>query len=113
MVANFINNMGEQNHRHYIDGFPSLAAFIASDRDKSSMIFKKFNRLAARNLLILQSELAQLESKLDEFDREDQRNRETLQCLRNWKDYKAMNGIDSDRMKLLAQIKTTLKEYRA
>ena len=105
--------MTAQNHQRYIDGFPSLAAFIASDRDRSSVIFKKFNRLAARNLLILQSELAELESKLDAYDQEDQRSRETLQCLRNWEDYKAMNGIDSDRMKLLAQIKTTLKEYRA
>lgn len=95
----------------YLDGFPSLAHFIASDKDGTSAIFKRFNRLAARNLLILQSELAELEARLDEYDREDQETREAKQSLRNWEDYKARNNKDSDRMKLLEKIKTTLKDY--
>ncbi|KAH7001149.1 hypothetical protein EDB80DRAFT_721565 [Ilyonectria destructans] len=101
-----------KNQRSYVDGFPSLAAFIASDRDGTSAIYKRFNRLAARNLLVLQSELADLESKLDSYDRDDQETRETLQSLRNWEDYKARDVIDSNRIKLLAQIRTTLREYR-
>ena len=31
--------------------FPSLAGFIASDEDKSTSIYRRFERLSARNLL--------------------------------------------------------------
>jgi hypothetical protein len=47
-----------------LDGFPSLSEFIASDHDRTSLVFRRFDRLAARNLLYLQSELAELEAKL-------------------------------------------------
>lgn len=103
--------MESESQKFYVDGFPSLSNFIASDRDGTSAIFKRFNRLAARNLLILQSELAGLEAKLDEYDREDQVDLDALQSLRNWECYKARNEKNSDRMKLLEQIKLTLKEY--
>jgi hypothetical protein len=39
--------------------------------ERSTAIFKRFDRLAARNLLYIQSELAELQAKLDEFDRQD------------------------------------------
>ncbi|EEU38325.1 uncharacterized protein NECHADRAFT_91425 [Fusarium vanettenii 77-13-4] len=105
--------MEAQRRIRYVDGFPSLANFIASDRDGTSTIFKRFNRLAARNLLLLQSELAELEARLDEYDREDSdRGMEVLQSLRNWEEYKARNDKESDRMKLLDKIKITLKDYR-
>jgi hypothetical protein len=58
---------------NYLKGYPSLAAFIASDKDKSTVIYRRFDRLSARNLLYLQSELAELEVKQDAFDREDMR----------------------------------------
>lgn len=104
--------MGGERQPFYVDGFPSLASFIASDRDGTSTIFKRFNRLAARNLLILQSELADLEAKLDEYDSEDKsKGAEALQSLRNWEDYKTRNDKESDRIKLLEKIRTTLKEY--
>jgi len=47
-----------------LDGFPSLANFIASDTDRTSLVFRRFDKLAARNLLYLQSELTELEHKL-------------------------------------------------
>ncbi|CAG7561059.1 unnamed protein product [Fusarium equiseti] len=103
--------MSLTQRKHYIDGYPSLSYFIASDKDGTSAIFKRFNRLAARDLLILQSELAELEAKLDSFDEEDRTSRESLQALRNWKDYKARNEEDSERRKVLQQIHNTLKEY--
>ncbi|PTD10458.1 hypothetical protein FCULG_00007682 [Fusarium culmorum] len=104
--------MNNATRKHYVDGFPSLANFIASDRDGTSTIFKRFNRLAARNLLNLQSELAELEAKLDAFDDQDRESRESLQSLRNWKDFKDRNDEDSERRKLLRDIKSTFKEYR-
>lgn len=103
--------MSSAGQRQYIDGFPSLAHFIASDRDGTSAIFKRFDRLAARNLLMLQSELAELEAKLDSYDDADQTSRESLQTLRNWEDYKAKNEENSDRRKLLREIQITLKTY--
>ncbi|CEI70987.1 hypothetical protein FVEN_g9651 [Fusarium venenatum] len=104
--------MSSAGQKQYIDGFPSLAHFIASDRDGTSAIFKRFNRLAARNLLVLQSELAELEAKLDSYDDADQTSRESLQTLRNWEVYKAKNEENSDRRKLLREIQITLKDYR-
>jgi hypothetical protein len=52
-----------------LDGLPSLSTFISADTD--ALIFRKFTRLGARNLLHLQSRLNELESKLDELDKED------------------------------------------
>lgn len=104
--------MGGERQPFYVDGFPSLANFIASDRDGTSTIFKRFNRLAARNLLTLQSELAELQAQLDEYDCEDREaGADALQSLRNWEDYKTRNDKESDRIKLLGKIRETLKEY--
>ena len=97
----------------YIDGFPSLAAFMASDRDKTAMILKRFDRLAARNLLCLQSELAEIEARLDQFDQDDQGNRETMQSLRNWEAYKARYADEPQRMQLMARLRSTMREYSA
>ncbi|KAF2622485.1 hypothetical protein BU25DRAFT_443147 [Macroventuria anomochaeta] len=48
-----------------LDGFPSLAQFIASDPDHTSLVFRRLDRLAARNLLYIQSELVELETLRD------------------------------------------------
>lgn len=101
-----------------IQGFPSLAAFIASDRDRSTLIYKRFDRLAARNLLILQSELAELQSRLDAYDQSDWKQYQQggpaalpLENLQDWGSYKAAYGPETDRMKLLVDIKRVLREY--
>ena len=52
-----------------LEGYPSLAQFIASDADAA--IYRKFGHLSARNLLHFQSELHGLEEQLQQFDRED------------------------------------------
>lgn len=111
-----MNSAGTQA---YIDGFPALAAFIASDPDRSTFIYKRFDRLASRNILILQSELADMQSQLDAFDREDWARyqnrgpgyRAALQELQSWESYKSTHGQDSDRLRLMKEIRSTLKEY--
>lgn len=95
----------------YVDGFPSLAAFIASDRDGSAAIFKRFSRLAARNLLFIQSELADLEARLDQMDEDDKANREAMQSLRNWEKYKERANDEPERMELTTQLRKLMKEY--
>lgn len=60
-----------------------------------------------------------MQSQLDDFDREDwvkYRNRgpgyeAALQGLQSWEAYKATHGLDSDRLKLVKEIRKTLREY--
>jgi len=103
--------------KHYIEGYPSLAAFIASDPDRTTLIFKRFDRLAARNLLHLQSELAKLEAEQDALDkRASAEDMQSKQCLRNWEDFSQAAGTDlrqKERLDLAQRIRKVLKEYRA
>lgn len=101
----------------YIKGYPSLAAFIASDRDKSTAIYRRFDRLSARNLLYLQSELVELEAKQDAYDAED-RGLTTQEKVstRNWELFKeraqeAGNIRERKRMELVINIRERIKEY--
>jgi hypothetical protein len=101
--------------RPYVPGFPSLAEFIASDRDKTTLIFKRFDRLAARNLLHLQSELARLQKQLDDLDEKDGSSMSQKQCLRNWDDFMAAVGqgtSQKERFELSERIRQTMKDYR-
>jgi hypothetical protein len=52
-----------------LDGFPSFAHFISEDIEGA--IFRKFDRLSARNLLYLQSNLNELRAALDNLDKLD------------------------------------------
>jgi hypothetical protein len=102
---------------HHLTGYPSLAAFIASDRDRSTLIYKRFDELAARNLLYLQSELAELHSKQRAFDQEDlTADLPTKQCARNFADFRrsaSANGLkQKERWEVVKQVRETLKEYR-
>ncbi|KAI8937238.1 hypothetical protein NX059_006447 [Plenodomus lindquistii] len=101
----------------HLSGFPSLAAFISSDRDGTTLIYKRFDELAARNLIYLQSELAELQAKQRAFDEEDLTAQLfTKQCARNFADFeRAVQADDSkqkERWKLMMEIRERLKEYR-
>jgi hypothetical protein len=100
---------------HYLIGYPSLAEFIASDPDQTSAIFKRFRRLAARNLLHLQSELAELQAKQDNLD-ELQRHEKgtTKQYSRNWPEFCEVSLYDhkqKERKEVAEAIRVTMKEY--
>ena len=103
---------------HYLKGYPSLAAFIASDKDKSTAIYRRFDRLSARNLLYLQSELADLQAQQDAFDEED-RNAgiEVKGIASNWEAFRKKaaevdNEGQKERMELIQEIRGKMKEYR-
>lgn len=55
--------------RRHLSGYPSFAEFIAKDKDAA--IYRCFENLSARSLLYQQSELHELEQKLEDLDRED------------------------------------------
>jgi len=66
---------------HYIPGYGDLADFISSDEDHSTSIYRRFDRLSARNLLYFQSKLAELEARQVQFDIEDAKDNEDIQKL--------------------------------
>lgn len=112
---------------HYVSGFGDLAKFIASDYDGDTAIFRRFDVLSARNLLLLQSELLELERLQRQYDDEDARD--SMQpdlakpinlASRDWSSF--MNGVNDPnspiqerlkkRMELTLAIRDKLKEYR-
>jgi hypothetical protein len=102
---------------HHLSGYPSLAAFIASDRDRTTLIYKRFDELAARNLLYMQSELAELHSQQRKFDDEDLvADLDRKQCARNYSHFeKAVAGSDAkqkERWDLMLRIRQSMKDYR-
>jgi hypothetical protein len=73
-------------------GYPRYSAFIASDEDKSTTIFRRFQRLSARNLLYLESELAELEAEQDRLDEESSRDPYLQMSVQSW-DLLCLQGI--------------------
>lgn len=112
MASLNVSNLAPPPSRYLITGYPSLAAFIASDPDRTAGIYKRFDRLAARNLLYLQSELADLQAELDVLDEKDKADRASKQCARNWHDFKKRAEQEPSRLQLVNDIRATLKEYR-
>ena len=98
-----------------LEGYPSLAQFIARDGDAA--IFRKYSQLSARNLLYLQSELHELDAQLRQLDREDAQdinNEEPQKAAREWRYYSDPdNGRAGQHRVLQEKIGLKLKEYRA
>lgn len=99
-------------------GFPELARRLAINPDYEAFIFRKFDRLSARNLLHLESKLAYLEWKLDQADNQaaDSQDNETLRSIRVWEAFED-NAKDNTRpehahMRIAEETRETLKEYR-
>ncbi|KAF2740309.1 hypothetical protein EJ04DRAFT_196440 [Polyplosphaeria fusca] len=104
-----------------LDGFPCLADFIASDPDHTSLVFKRFDKLAARNVLYLQSELAELQAKQEVFDAEDRSvqhgDLHIKECAMNWESFRDAsrqpeNEKQKKRMELVNIVRVKMKEYR-
>ena len=98
-----------------LPGYPSFANFIAEDADAA--IYRKYERLSARNLLYLQSELHELEGELEELDARDFEDREAhdseaQQIARYWKSYSRSESKRAvERRKLQGRIRKMIKEY--
>lgn len=107
-----------EDKQHHLSGFPSLANFIASDRDRTTFIYRQFDELAARNLLYLQSELAELQTEQRKYDEEDAHtDLDTKQCARNYAEFEkqSVKGGNANQMKrreLMLRVRQTMKGYR-
>ncbi|KAK7931988.1 hypothetical protein PG985_002700 [Apiospora marii] len=114
---------------HYVPGFGDLADFIASDHDHSAAVYRRFDRLAARDLLYYQSELSRLQARQDALDIEDRKELdqhaaswrdvsrgacdwESLRESRNKTPQSDVERRNRERMDLAMEIRKTLKEYR-
>jgi len=103
---------------NYVPGYPSLAAFIASDPDHGTAVYRRFDRLSARNLLYVQAELVTLEKKQDELDQHDLNsdNIDAKDKARNWETLltRAESGSDDEakeRVQVAKGIREKIKEY--
>lgn len=113
-----------KSKKEYLEGFPSLSALLSSDPDLQ--VYRRFNRLATRNLLYLQAEILDLEARLKEFDAEDFEVANAEDDNSHWMEVKLNarcwevfrdratqgNEKEEERMKLIREIRERLAEYR-
>ena len=92
--------MGSRKERkkQLLEGFPQTANFIAKDPAKTTVMFRRFDQLAVRNLLHLEARLAALERSQKAYDRDDvdfnSGNEPITTAARSWEDF-ALIGIYS------------------
>jgi hypothetical protein len=109
-----------------INGFPRVADKIARDPDKTTTIYRRFDRLSARHLLFLEAEIAELEALQNKYDSDDlvATDQVVIESHSDWKKFqkyaneKDGNGehtqqMQAAKMELALKIKDKLKEYRA
>ncbi|PMD32017.1 hypothetical protein L207DRAFT_471355 [Hyaloscypha variabilis F] len=94
------------NVDNYPEGYPQLAAFMASDDNLS--IYRKFERPCNRVLLDLQSQITALVNRLDELDRLDKSSSTTSYRLQS---IKHEEGWDDEQRKLITELQERLSTY--
>ncbi|KAK1754761.1 hypothetical protein QBC47DRAFT_384869 [Echria macrotheca] len=100
-------------------GFPAFAERLSAFPDHEGFVFRRFNRLSARNLLHLESKLAYLEWKLDHADDKalNSRDNEALRSMRTWEGFeenaKDESRLENTQMRICEDIDATLAKYQA
>jgi hypothetical protein len=103
---------------HRTEGFAAVAKWTAMDPDNETLIYRKFDELAARNLLYLQSELLFLEQKLYDMDKKDASSddMDLKDAARTWetlmRQIKSDDQKAKDRMALIRDLRAKMREYR-
>ena len=92
----------------------TFADFIATDDELP--IFRRFDRLNARNLLYLQSELIALEAQLQALDYEDVKDgsMDVMLSAKCWETLLLRaeeHPREAERMELIRTIRTVIREY--
>ncbi|KAK1731968.1 uncharacterized protein BDZ83DRAFT_11248 [Colletotrichum acutatum] len=112
---NDIQNFAET--KDHSQGFAEASWLLASDVDSESFIFRRFNRLSARNILYLQCELLALEERLEKFDRVVDRNIDTSlqEFARKWERLLAQSNEGEPRavnmIAAVRELRVKLREY--
>jgi hypothetical protein len=103
---------------HHRNGYPSLAKWIAHDPDNESYVFRRFDKLSARNLLNLQSQLISLESELDRLDEAMwlSGNPDVILSMSRWESFKERakdsTQPEHEKMELEQVLQGKIKQYR-
>lgn len=101
-------------------GYAQWASWLGSDPDGETLVFRKFNELAALNLLYLQSELLEVEGRLSELNEVSLKSKD-MSLLRASREYETLlrqcepPGDREDareRMDLIKDLRLKMKEYR-
>ncbi|KAI1350811.1 hypothetical protein F5Y01DRAFT_139981 [Xylaria sp. FL0043] len=124
-----------QNHHNPTNpkpaGYTQWASWIASDSDSEPFLFRKFDELAALNLLYLQSEMLSIEAQLRQLDQEDVRQPDidSINATRQWEilvaqcappEFSDSESANTEskacirarrRMELILRLRTKIKEY--
>lgn len=118
IVANSdVENPADRN------GYPALAEWMARNPEYETFIFRRFDRLSARNLLHLESQVSQLEWRLELVDGralqqtiQNPQNLEMSRSIRSWEVFSERaqdhSLLEHRRMALVNEIGEKLKQYR-
>lgn len=104
------------------NGYATVAKTISQDPDKETYIFRRFDRLTARNLINLQGELLTLEEELDALDAKaaSSPDPDLHLSMRSWKAMKAnaedcrtRDGVEEKkRIEIAGELQVKLRQYR-
>ncbi|CAN9326989.1 unnamed protein product [Alternaria alternata] len=100
------------------DGYPALARWIAQDPDDDPLLFRKFGRVAARNILHLQCQMTRIEGEIDDLD-EQVRTATSLDTRRSLQRWEVLwkrattepNSLEKQLTDKLKESQELLKDY--
>jgi hypothetical protein len=90
-----------------VRGYPAVAEFISSD--KVFNIFRRFDSLAARNLLYMQDELCELEENLENLEQADTYSNSAT-ALQNL--CSRRHDCNIEKQKIMNLVREKLRDYR-
>lgn len=100
------------------DGYPALADFIAQDADHETYVFRRFKKLAVRNILQLQGEISHLEAKVEALEREAAASNDlevhlSMKCwaIRDENARTAGRDLERRQLELAEDLDVKLKKY--
>ncbi|KAF2188317.1 hypothetical protein K469DRAFT_703823 [Zopfia rhizophila CBS 207.26] len=102
----------------YPAGYSRFAAFLTADPNGSCTMFRRFDRVNARNLLVLESEISELEAKLDGLESRS-RGWSLRAGLKNWELLKSQAEVEEGALGDIAreivdctlELREKIKEY--
>lgn len=94
-------------------GYAQAANFIATDKELA--VYRRFDRTAARVLLVMQSEIIAKQNRLDILDEEDandpKQEKGFLASATIYEELQERDPRDEEKFKLLGELRKLLQEY--
>lgn len=93
-------------------GYAQAASFIATDKELA--VYRRFDKTAARVLLVMQSEILSKQNQLDTLDEEDANDPKEKGFLSSATIYEELperDPRDEEKNQLLGELRKLLKEY--